>query len=218
MATVRITDELLKDVCKQVARMKVTAREFDLKNKGLAIYAEELDNAALRDFAEHVLWGSNHPLLGMMPAAWVTTQSNVIIIFKRYSKLELYCTNVRVPPRTDIYSLRIRVGEMVPIPPEVITLIEGKQEYNTAISENGTKFRGIENQVQAFLNSQPSLNTALKLQPALKSYIPDSYLQRMEVVTERQKRSKEEKDAAPAVDIELLASVGVTHEFIKGGT
>jgi hypothetical protein len=78
-----------------------------------------------------------------------------------------------------------------------------EKEIRTEIHERWGK---VNSDIQVFLNKCKSLNEALRLWPALKMYVPEEYIERVETKVERRKR---ETEIVESVDIGELTAAAI---------
>jgi hypothetical protein len=146
-------------------------------------------------------WQGRLDLLTVLPEAWVARPERVdYVLHAMVGGQETIIHNFRcntnkqiqLPPIYKNFScpdVRIHFSEGETLPTE----IEECLSYRLKQKEIELRWDKVKTAVGEFLSNCKSLNEALKLWPALKVYIPDHYLQRVEKKAER--REKEKSDA-----------------------
>jgi hypothetical protein len=146
-------------------------------------------------------WQGRLDLLTALPEGWVAKPERVDYVFyamvggEETTICHLRCNTskqIKLPPiyrDSSCPDVRIHFSEGETLPTE----IEECLSYRLKQKEIEQRWDKVRMSVGEFLTNCKSLNEALKLWPALKVYIPDHYLQRVEKKAER--REKEKSDA-----------------------
>lgn len=204
---VGITRELKSDVSNRIRNF------FRRKAYQLEFGCEALSQTYKLD-REHpklskIIWGEHEHLLALMPAEWCKRMT---------SDFDLR-VQTKVPGQEDFSSIRIKVrnNKELIAPPGFESYREHtipydlcpetKKYFDLDVRERAfeAKWQRIDNDVRNFLNSNKSLNAALKAWPELRTYIPSDYLSRVDKKSER--KAQQEKAAQALAEIDREGAV-----------
>ena len=213
MATVRITQSLLEDVrfCTQryatAERNALPPRPSD---------ADIISRIRARDVEDHI-WGEHRHLRDVIPKEWMNSTKhihiNVVINEVPYSFSLQSSNGFCTPPNISEYSYRITVPYESTMLERARPVLDEYVAFFKADKEINAKWLATYHKVREFLESQKSLNAALKTWPGLEMYIPRGY---MDKVNEKVQRTKSVSVAEPEVpltkdvmeELEGLGAVG----------
>lgn len=214
MATVYITQELTKKVKNRICHMRDREIELEVPDneKNITVDASEL--------LMQMAWGDYKHVFPQLPKEWLkhnkTQDVNVLTAEDENGNSEKYHFNIvglqnyYEPPTAD------RWGGPRPTCTkawlETKLHLTGAQDMMDQLAQKEirttihTKWEKVNVDIQAFLNKCKSLNEALRLWPALKMYVPEEYIERVETKVERRKR---ETDIIETVDLEELTATAI---------
>jgi hypothetical protein len=213
---VGITKQLLQDVQDRIyytLKPKNYRLEFGVENVS-DTYKLSKDHPIVTQ----ILWGEHLHLREVMPAKWCGK------LYKHYS--DGYILNVRaVVPTSDSSqeTLRLQVkltgaGDVVvppncsgttetwDVPYDICPEIQGFFDKQLAEQKFNAHWHKISSDVAKFINSNKSLNAALKTWPELKAFIPDEYLERIIKKVDRSKAQERSATALAEIDREAAVS------------
>ena len=204
---VGITGELKSDVGNRIRNY------FRRKAYQLEFGCEALSQTYTMD-REHpmlskIIWGEHEHLLALMPAEWC----------KRLTSDFDLRVKTKVPGREVASSIRIKVRNRTELvaPPGFESFREHtipydlcpdtKKYFDLSVREEAFEagWQKIANDVRNFLNSNKSLNAAIKAWPELRAYIPSDYLERVDKKPER--KAQQEKAAQTLAEIDREGAV-----------
>lgn len=199
---VGITQELKSDVSNRIRnffRRKAYQLEFGCEALSLT-YTMNREHPML----SRIIWGEHEHLLALMPKQWCKRMT---------SDFEVQ-VQTKVPGQENFSKLRIKVknnAEMVAppgfeyfrdhtIPYDLCP--ETKKYFDLHIREQAfeAQWRKIDSDVLDFLNSNKSLNAALKAWPELRAYIPSDYLERVDKKPERKAQQEKAEQVLASID------------------
>lgn len=214
MATVYITRELTNRVQTRISKMRDQEVQIEVpdNDKQLHVDASEL--------LMQMAWGDYKHVFPQLPKDWLkhSKSSDLNIITgvdedgheakftvsvtglnsyyeiptaDRWSAPRPSCTKEWLSSRTHLTGAY-----------EILTQIEQKEVRKT-IHE---KWEKVNSDINLFLNKCKSLNEALRLWPALKMYVPEEYIERVETKVERRKR---EAELIETVNLEELTAAAI---------
>lgn len=181
MAYVAISNSLMDEVRSKIGRMK----EAELDSLPKAVDTLTFSDAP-HDF-QKLVWGDHFHLKDTLPDSWKRYVPELIgfteFSYKeRTMKSRLYIKLANKfgspPDQNSSYSYSFAIPETHPDVAPVI-------EYIKQTTEVSDKWSDIRSKVTAFLQNCKSLNEAVKLWPDVRIYIPQSYMDRMLVKSER---------------------------------
>ncbi len=211
MATVRITKSLIEDTQQGITRMhRKDAETLESEFKNGPQYCV-LEAEAIELMYKSAWWVHyDSDLRRRMPDDWCyKTPHGVHVDLHSANRgsftITITAADAPVPPSFNKpYYVKIQVdGEQLSLASQQLLM-----SYLDAQAAANAKYTTIRAQVITALESFGSLNTAVKQIPALMLYIPQSYRDKPE---ERVERNKRDVFDLPAVDTDMLSSVGVTH-------
>jgi hypothetical protein len=214
MATVYITKELETKVKNRIHKMRDREVELEVPDheKHITTDASEL--------LMQMAWGDYKHVFPQLPKEWLvhnkTQDVNVLTEEDDNGNAEKYHFNFvglqhyYAPPTAD------RWGGPRPTCTkawlETKLHLTGAQDMMDQLAQKEIrttifdKWNKTNNDIQAFLGKCKSLNEALRLWPALKIYVPEEYIQRVEYKVERRKR---ETEIIESVDIGELTAAAI---------
>jgi len=180
MAYVAISATLINDVENKIRRMKEA--DDNLIQKPI----DEITYQTLPDDLEQLIWGSHLHLKNVIPDDWKVYNREL----RANAHFEHDGVNLKsivhiktavgtaAPPKTANYTTHFDIPSTHPIIAEIV-------QRDVAYYENNKKWKAIQRQIKDFLNNCKSLNEAVKLWPDVRVYVPQSYMDRMLVKSER---------------------------------
>ena len=182
MAYVAISNQLTDEVRSKINRMR------DAELSTLPPSNENIAFSYLPQDYEAMVWGEHLHLKNVIPVSWLRYVDEIrgtaeFMHNERTHKAYLYvkiASKFPAPPINNASSYRADIS-MLDTHPDMAALIERNKQ---ALDIN-EKWSALQNQIRAFLNNCKSLNEAVKLWPDVRVYIPDSYMKRMLVKSER---------------------------------
>jgi hypothetical protein len=180
MAYVAISATLINDVENKIRRMKEA--DDNLIQKPI----DEITYQTLPDDLDQLIWGNHHHLKNIIPDDWKVYNKEFRANTKfQHDDVELKsimhiktAVGTAAPPKSSGYTTHFDVPPTHPI---IAEIVQRDVEYY----ENNKKWKAIQRQIKDFLNNCKSLNEAVKLWPDVRVYIPESYMKRMLVKSER---------------------------------
>ena len=213
MAYVAISQSLRQDVRSRINSLKSVELSTVPSNEDKQ-HVNHITDAHLKQ-----VWGPYHHLIDVTPSEWKKSIRNVelksvkvfpvdggTVEIKATRNLE-FNPEISAPPIADRYGFSVLVSNE---DPDMAALLEAGMQRHAV----KCKWDKIEKQVSQFLLSCKSLNEGLKLWPDLRVYIPQSYLDRVEIKVAREKSSAA-ADALKNVDTDLAVSSAVTARFMS---
>lgn len=182
MAYVAISGQLMDEVRGKINRMK----EAELNS--LPPSTDNLSFSYVPHDYEAMVWGEHLHLKSVIPATWMRYVEEIrgtteFTHNERTHKASLYVklsTRVPAPPIPNASSYRAEIT-MPETHPDMAVVIE----RNRQVLDITDKWSALSSKIRDFLNNCKSLNEAVKLWPDVRVYIPDSYMKRMLVKSER---------------------------------
>jgi len=224
MAYVRKTDTLAHDIKRRVREMRQTAVEAHSSDT-LEI-GTPLHNA-FRTSVDSAAWAAAPELKGKLPANWLVTPSGNRV----YARVKTLSGDVislhveasqsnpwKLPPDQDEgyryrYDITVEVRHQEQIVKDWINAESDRSEKRSKIEDD---YRKVESQLEQFMNSHASLNSALKEMPALELYVPDEYMRRIKIKTPpREKAIQSTAVTDLGIDVDALTSAGIAHRIMK---
>jgi hypothetical protein len=199
---VGITQELKSDVSNRIRnffRRKAYQLEF-----GCEALSQTYTMNREHPMLSRIIWGEHEHLLALMPKQWCKRMT---------SDFEVQ-VQTKVPGQESFSKLRIKVknnAEMVAppgfeyfrdhtIPYDLCP--ETKKYFDLHIREQTfeSHWQKINSDVREFLNSNKSLNAAIKAWPELRAYIPSDYLARVDKKPERKAQQEKAEQVLASID------------------
>jgi len=182
MAYVAISNQLTDEVRSKINRM----REAELST--LPPSNESIAFSYLPQDYEALVWGEHLSLRSAIPLTWMRYVDEIrgsteFLHNGRTHKAHLYVkvgSKFAAPPIANASSYRADIV-MPDTHPDMVALIERTKQ---ALDIN-EKWNALGSKIRDFLKNCKSLNEAVKLWPDVRVYIPDSYMKRMLVKSER---------------------------------
>jgi len=182
MAYVAISNQLTDEVRSKINRMK----EAELST--LPPSTENLAFNSIPHDYDALIWGEHLHLRNVIPETWKRYVDEIratadFVHNERTHKAMLYIklsNKVSAPPIPNASSYRADIT-MPETHPDMVALIE----RNKQVLDINNKWNTLHNKIRDFLNNCKSLNEAVKLWPDVRVYIPESYMKRMLVKSER---------------------------------
>ena len=180
MAYVAISNQLMDEVRNKINRMKEA--DANLIQKPI----DEITYQTLPSDLEQMLWGDHYHLKNVIPDDWKVYnkdfRANTKFVHDGTEIKSIVCIKTAVgtaaPPKSSSYTTHFGIPADHPLIAEVV-------QRDVGYYENNKKWKAIHNQIRDFLNNCKSLNEAVKLWPDVRVYIPQSYMDRMLVKSER---------------------------------
>lgn len=205
---VGITQQLKWDVANRIDhhfRKKAYQLEF-----GCDSVSETFRIPRSHPIVAKLLWGEHEHLLKLMPSEWCeklsTDKFEVRLQSKapgteNWTRVDVIITGnkeIVAPPGFNRYRVNT-------VPRDICPEIRGY--FDLAIKEQdfNTKWQKIKSDVRVFLESNKSLNAAIKAWPELRTYIPPQYLNRVDAKPER--KAQQEKAAQALAEIDREGAV-----------
>jgi hypothetical protein len=214
MATVYITKELTKNIERRIYKMRDREVEIEVPDheKNITADASEL--------LMQMAWGDYKHVFPQLPKEWLkhnkTQDVNVAAAEDENGNAEKYHFNIvglqnyYEPPTADRWSAPRPTCTKAWL--ETKLHLTGAQDMMDQLAQKEirntifAKWNKVNTDIQAFLDKCKSLNEALRLWPALKMYVPEEYIERVETKVERRKR---ETDIIETVDLEELTATAI---------
>lgn len=214
MATVYITRELENKVHNRIVKMRDQEIHIEVPDNDKAI---NVDASAL---LMHMAWGDHHHVFHQLPKDWLkhskTADFNVITNVDEAGNETKFVLNVI--GLNDYYEIPTSDRWGAPRPTctlqwlQANTHLTGTQEFLDQIAQKEIrktiheKWDKVDSDIRLFLSKCKSLNEALRLWPALKMYVPQEYIDRVETKVERRKR---EAELSEVVNLEELTATAI---------
>lgn len=223
MATVLISNKLIDDITRQVQSLK--ADEIRIKCGNNGIDADMSPHTGTLRLLERLIWPEGmHEWASKMPSPWKKVPNRVDIrvsyvdneISKRVS---VHCTDINhqtfAPPDFQTYRDHDITEEQLvewaanPDYPEAQTIYDRFLTRKLA-SQLEAKWNKTESEVRDYFRACPSLNKALVLNPSMRLFVPQQYLNKLE-----EKAVVREKREMPTIDAAALAAQAVEVSLAK---
>lgn len=227
MAYVRRTETMCDDVAERIDAM--TTKALEPYEKG-NIEIDTPEWNAARDAIQTAAYSDAPELKGKLPDNWLTDYKEVHTQFeikssdpekrdttidstisaKEYLKIKL---PKHVKGGGGYYSrLSIKYSDCN----EVLKgWLDGQTAIITKRAEVASQYKTVKDQVNRFLRSHASLNSALKEMPELEMYIPDEYMTKFRALTEPRVRNgssyKPDNVDEIGIDRDALTAIAVAH-------
>jgi hypothetical protein len=170
---------------------------------------------------ELLVWGNHLHLRDQMPDNWKATVNRVCARIhyewaeekKASFDFTFECADPIEVPRTDNHSY---YGHQITVDSSSHLLPQQARdaiEYNKFLRVTDDKWSDIKSKVTQFLESAKSLNEALKLWPALSLYISDSYIDRVNNNTKREKVASKAEEIMASISIDDLTAAAVASKL-----
>jgi len=218
---VRRTETIVDAVSEQVDAM--CTAELARGPVKEVLYVNTPKHDALREAIEKTLWHEAPDIKDKMPEAWLAYRNSINIKVRltpetgwvHESFLVSTDAKLKLPPLFDRWVVtEIRPEYVTPI---VETWVKEQLAVETQRLETHNTFALIKTQLEGFLRSHSSLNTALKEMPELKMYTPQEYLDKIaEKVVRAPKRGTSEAEKA-YVDVDAITRAAVAHRITSAG-
>lgn len=214
MATVYITKELEKRIHNRICKMRDQEVQIEVPDneKSLTLDASEL--------LMQMAWGDYKHVFPQLPREWLAHNKNqdfnVIAHVDEAGNETKYC--VSLVGLTEYYEPPTPHRWGAPRPSCTKEWLQTKlhlngtqyildqiaqKEIRTTITEKWDK---VANDISTYLSKCKSLNEALRLWPALKMYVPEEYIDRVNHKVERRQR---ETEITMTVDLEELTATAI---------
>ena len=213
MATVYITKELENKVHNRIVKMRDQEVHMEVPDHDKAI------NVEATELLMQMAWGDHRQVFHQLPIEWLkkTTQQDFYVVMNpgedkenKYNVQLVGLANYYEPPTAERWSSprpACTKGWL-----ESRMHLTGAQEIMNRLAEKEIcttiheKWAKVDSDIKLFLGKCKSLNEALRLWPALKVYVPNEYIERVETKVERRKR---ETDIIATVDLEELTATAI---------
>lgn len=214
MATVYLTQELQNKIHNRIVKMRDQEVHIEVPDNDKAIVVDATE------LLMQMAWGDYKNVFPQLPKDWLkhskTQDFNVITEVDVEGRETKYC--VSIAGLTNYYEIPTSDRWSAPRPTctkqwlesnlhlvgtqDILDQLEQK-EIRTAIQD---KWNKIDSDIKSFLNKCKSLNEALRLWPALKMYVPQEYIDRVNHKVERRQR---ETEILESVDIGELTAAAI---------
>lgn len=221
MATVYITDDLIKRVKQRISTMRMAERKSDLP---------DIDKPAYVD-ASHLFnigcWGAQHVhLVNLIPKDWLSknTDANITIAGWTDEAVSLKA-NFRFNGMTFAYNRpsdsyysksdsELTLDELRASPEETIGRAELLKRWDDAVLERAINVRWakVETDITEFLKKCKSLNEAIKLFPNVAMYIDREDMERFNRKVER---VSQRKDIVKSYDTDGLTAAAIAAKLAE---
>jgi hypothetical protein len=210
---------LVEDIRNSVDSMK--HKQIDKLYKGTSIELDTPLHHEVRKVIEKVLWKEAPDLMDKMPEKWCKMEDSVQVIFQyeppsNSTNIQFEVSNedkLKLPPTYSRYGRDCVIGKS-DATPLIKEWLAGIKDEDSAKRETKDMFDGIKEQLTSFMGKHASLNTALKEMPELKLYVPDIYLEKIEMKVERTApKPKALTDDDVEVDVEALTRAAIAHRI-----
>lgn len=214
MATVYITRELETRIHNKIVKMRDQEVQIEVPNndKPIIIDATEL--------LMQMAWGDYKHVFPQLPKEWLKYSKgqdiNVITEVAEDGLETKYC--VSITGLSNYYEIPTNDRWSAPRPSctrewlQTKLHLTGAQEILDQLVEKETrtvineKWDKVASDIRLFLSKCKSLNEALRLWPALKMYVPEEYIDRVNHKVERRQR---ETEITMTVDLEELTATAI---------
>lgn len=214
MATVYITRELISQVKRRVDKMRDNEIHQTVPENENRI---EVDSSQL---LMEMAWGEYLPTFSLLPEAWLVKDKtpcfNLMAPNEAGDQEKLFSfdfvnqMSYYAPPTAERWSAPrpsctkewLEAHTHLQGCNEVLERL-GQKEVRRDITQRWGK---VASDIELFLGKCKSLNEGLRLWPALKMYVPDEYIERVETKVERRKRVA---DLVETVNIEELTAAAI---------
>ena len=212
MAYVGISQSLLSDVRRNIHRMK--EQELNtLPHYETSISLTPMDKVQVEMY-EKLLWGEHYALKDVIPMEWRTELHELRVTAvdeQQLAKIDIkFVPALMAPPTVNKYGTSLKVDKDWPGVAELFIAYEVRRECNA-------RWDKIKADVGNFLQASKSLNSALKMWPDLRVYIPADYLSRIEVKVSRVV-SNDAAEILKSIDTDTAVSSAITSRFIGAGS
>lgn len=221
MATVYITDDLIKRVKQRISTMRMAERKSDLP---------DIDKPAYVD-ASHLFnigcWGAQHVhLVNLIPKDWLSknTDANITIAGWTDEAVSLKA-NLRFNGMTFAYNRpkdsyytksdsELTLDELRAFPEETIGRAELLKRWDETVFELSinNKWLKVEDDIVEFLKKCKSLNEAIKLFPNVAMYI---HYEDMERFNRKIERVSQRKDIVKSYDTDGLTAAAIAAKLAE---
>lgn len=160
-------------------------------------------------FAMQLIWGDRQHLRDQIPDTWLhsleRTRIKPSLNGEQFSLEVRFTRAVNVPVDLSTYNHAPREIDAATFP-EVMASIDAARQ-RAAISQ---RWNAVRMQVLGFLEQCKSLNEALKLFPNIKPYIPEKYIERVNMKAEKKVRDTTNiMGKLASIDTDMLAASAV---------
>ena len=211
---VGISNELLQNVRNRILH-QLKPKEYKL-NFGVDDVSDSYKLSSKHAVVPKIIWGKHEHLREQMPSSWLeklewrydntasvkvktpATDEQLLAIGVNSVEIELTLvdkSDVVVPPRCARWTTFIVPHDICP---EISEFFDKQIEH----LKFEAKWSKVCKDVKAFLQSNKSLNAALKAWPELRAFIPANYLERVDKKPERKQQEEKVKQALAEIDRE----------------
>lgn len=221
MAYVAVSKDLISRVNDKINHMQ------NLERAGLPSFSGE-SNTNVTDLYHRLRWGDNHVhLLQAIPRNWLVKGPTATIELRGGSGEHI--GTFRFNAASDIYfdrpdpnhwyyhrtpqGVQITVSELEDLPEttpgrqEMLDYVSSKR----VVSQIDAKWNGVRKEIVGFLGKCKSLNEAVKLYPAVRMYIDNDDLDRLDKKVER---AKPQPRVAPNINTDELTAAAVAARLL----
>lgn len=215
MAYVAISSALISSTQNNIIKMR------DKEKSTVPAVAERVSTQNKDANLELLIWGNHLHLRDQMPDTWKASVNRVCARIhyewaeekKATFDFTFECADPIEVPRTDNHSY---YGHQITVDAASHLLPQQARdaiEYNKFLRVTDDKWGDIKSKVTQFLQSAKSLNEALKLWPALSLYISDSYIDRVNNNTKREKVASKAEEIMASISIDDLTAAAVASKL-----
>lgn len=221
MATVYITDDLIKRVNQRISTMRMAERSSDLPDIDKTAY---VDASMLFNIG---CWGAQHVhLVDLIPKDWLSKNTDASITIAGWTDEAVHLkTSVRFNgmtfaynrPKDGYYSRyesEMTLDELRAFPEETIGRAELLKRWDDAVIELSINARWakVATDITEFLKKCKSLNEAIKLFPNVAMYI---HYDDMERFNRKIERAAQRKDIVKSYDTDGLTAAAIAAKLAE---
>lgn len=225
MAHVRVSRELIERTGHAVNSMRNAA----LAALGDEPNSEEIKEELFKLAEDHAYADAPH-LKGQLPSSWMEdlhmVQVDILEVDAEGRRHRLggeyiyhdFNGSKQVPGtlKWGVRPVAVKVDKE-DLEPAMWSWVERWANHKAEVLEIVEKYRAVERQLKAFLETHNSLNKAMKEMPALEMYLPQKYLDKLYASTKKREKKPADEPQAVEVDTDMLTSVGVAHRLTSSG-
>lgn len=215
MAYVAISAALIGSTQNNIIQMR------DKEKSSVPAVAERTSTHNKDANLELLIWGNHLHLRDQMPDDWKATTNRIQARIhyewaegkKSQFDFTFECADPIEVPRCENHSY---YGHQVKVDANSHLLPQQARdaiEYNKFLRVTDDKWSDIKSKVTQFLESAKSLNEALKLWPALSLYISDTYIDRVNNNTKREKVASKAEEIMASISIDDLTAAAVASKL-----
>jgi len=215
MATVYITRELINRIGSRISKMRDQEIQIEVPDHEKRIHLDATE------LLMQMAWGDYKHVFPQLPKEWLKhSKSQDLYVHADMGEDGEYTNkySFTIEGMTAYYEIPTSDRWSAPRPTcskewlEARIHLAGAQEILDQLAQKEIrntihmKWEKVSADIRAFLDKCKSLNEALRLWPALKMYVPEEYIERVEFKVERRKR---ETEIIETVDLEGLTATAI---------